>query len=194
MDTEDFLKMKYSQQLLRDLDAIETEMGKFNDQWARFWKRNVDHLGTVLISHLAVEHHIDNWLAAANPGTKAVGDTRLSFAQKVDLLEGADPSIQWLLPGVIRLNRLRNQIAHDLEAEISEQDLEPIQNIVWPWHSAAGKPCRSGVPLVRDFALLASGMLHSQASAIRRYGDGCGLVSYQRWVKSAIGTPDDQQN
>jgi hypothetical protein len=193
MDTEDFLRTKYAQQLLRDADTIETALGRFNAQWARFWERNADHLGTVLIGHLAVEHYIDDWLTAANPGMKAVGDTRLSFAQKVELLDGADPSVQWLLPGLIRLNRIRNKLAHDLDAEISERDLEPLRNVVWPWHSAGGKPCNSGIALVKDFALLVCGMLSSQAHSIRRYGDGCGLVAYQRWLKDAMGTRDDEK-
>ena len=191
MDRENFLSTKYAQQLLRDVDAIETELGRFNAQWRSFWDRNVDHLGTVLICHLAVEHYIDDWLAAANPGMKAVRDTRLSFSQKVELLDGIDASIQWLLPGVRRLNRLRNQIAHNLEAAISAQDLEPIKEIVWPWHSAAGKPCNSGISLIRDFALLVCGMLNSQAHSIRRYGSGCGLVAYQRWLKDAMATRED---
>lgn len=192
MDTEDFLKTKYAQQLLRDTDAIETELGQFNAQWARFWERNADHLGTVLIGHLAVEHYIDDWLTAANPGLKDVRNTRLSFSQKVELLEGADTFIQWLLPGVIRLNKIRNQLAHDLEAEISERDLEPIRDIVWPWQSAAGRPRNSGIGLVKDFALLLCSMLSSQANSIRRYGDGCGLIAYQRWLKEAMASRDDE--
>jgi hypothetical protein len=193
MDTDDFLKTKYAQQLLRDATLIETELGSFNARWVQFWERNVDHLGTVLISHLAVEHHIDDWLAAAMPGLKAPGETRLSFSQKANLLDGSDPTIQWLLPGIDRLNRIRNQFAHNLDAEISESDLAPIRNIVWPWHSAAGKPKRTDIALIRDFALMVSGMLNSQANSIRRYGDGCGLVAYQRWLRHAVATKDDKQ-
>jgi hypothetical protein len=191
MDTDDFLSSKYAQQLLRDADAIETELGQFNTRWGSFWRRNADHLGTVLISHLAIEHYIDDWLTAANPGLKPVGDTRLSFANKADLLDGVDASIQWLLPGVRRLNRIRNQLAHNLEAEVTEEDLAPIREIVWPWHSAAGKPCNGGITLVRDFALMVCGMLSSQANSIRRYGAGCGLVAYQRWLRDAMAARDD---
>lgn len=117
---------------------------------------------------------------------------RVFFFQKVELLEGADTFIQWLLPGVIRLNKIRNQLAHDLEAEISERDLEPIRDIVWPWQSAAGRPLNSGIGLVKDFALLLCSMLSSQANSIRRYGDGCGLIAYQRWLKEAMASRDDE--
>ena len=57
MDTDGFLKTKYAQQLLRDATLIETELGSFNARWVQFWERNADHLGTVLISHLAVEYN-----------------------------------------------------------------------------------------------------------------------------------------
>ncbi len=194
MDVTDFLMTKYARQLIRDAGAIESDLGQFNARWTRFWDRNADHLGAVLISHLAVEHYIDEWLAAASPGIKAVGETRLSFSHKVSLLEGAAPTIEWLLPGVIRLNRIRNDFAHNIEAEISDKDLEPIQSIVWPWHSALDKPCNRGIALIRDFVLMVCGMLSSQTSAIRRYGDGCGLVAYERWLKHAVGTREDESH
>lgn len=191
MDSADFLSTKYAKQLLRDIDVMETELGQFNAQWVSFWDRNADHLGTLLICHLIVEHYIDEWLEAANPGMKPVGETRLSFAQKMELLDGVEATVQWLLPGIRRLNRIRNQLAHNLEAAISDDDLKPIQEIVWPWHSAAGKPCNNGISLVRDFTLVVSGMLNSQAHSIRRYGSGCGLVAYQRWLKNAMSVRDD---
>jgi hypothetical protein len=191
MATEAFLNTKYAKQLLRDADLIETELGQFNARWAGFWDRNADHLGALLICHLVVEHHIDGWLAAANPGMKPVSETRLSFAQKMDLLDNVEATVQWLLPGIRRLNRIRNQFAHNLEAAISDEDLKPIKAIVWPWHSAAGKPCNSGISLIRDFTLMVSGMLNSQAYSIRRYGSGCGLVAYQRWLKNATSVGDD---
>jgi hypothetical protein len=139
MNTADFLSTEYAKQLLRDTDVIETELGQFNARWVSFWDRNADHLGTLLICHLIVEHHIDEWLEAANPGMKPVGETRLSFAQKMELLDGVEATVQWLLPGLRRLNRIRNRLAHNLEAAISDDDLKPIQEIVWPWHTAAKK-------------------------------------------------------
>jgi len=191
MNAADFLRTEYAKQLLRNADVIETELGQFNARWVSFWGRNADHLGTLLICHLIVEHHIDEWLEAANPGMKPVGETRLSFAQKMELLDGVEATIQWLLPGIRRLNRIRNRLAHNLEAAISDDDLKPIQEIVWPWRTAAGKPCNSGISLVRDFTLMVSGMLNSQAHSIRRYGSGCGLVAYQRWLKNAMSAGDD---
>jgi hypothetical protein len=186
MNSENFLKTEYAQQLIRDADLIETELGQFNDRWGNFWKRNEGDLGTILIGHLVVEFYVDDWLEAANPGTKPVKDTRMSFSQKLTLIDGADPTIQWLQPGLVRLNRIRNQIAHNLEADLTESDLAPLREIVWPWHQAAGRPRNQGTALVKDFALLASSMLNSQANAIRRYGDGLGLVAYQKWINAAM--------
>jgi hypothetical protein len=192
MDAADFVKTKYAKQLIRDAGVLESELARFNARWTQFWDRNTHHLGTVLISHLAVEHYLDEWLAAACPGIRPAGETRLSFSHKVSLLDGADPTIEWLLPGVVRLNRIRNDLAHNIEAEISDKDLEPIQDIVWPWHTAAGKPCNKGVAMIPDFALLVCGMLSSQANAIRRYGDGNGLIAYQRWLAHSLDSKEDE--
>jgi len=186
MDEDEFLKSKYARQLLADADKLESELKEFNASWQSFWKRNASDLGAMLICHLAIEHYLDEWLTAANPGTKPIGKTRLTFAQKLDLAENADSLIQMLMPGLKQLNRIRNQLAHDMEAHISKADLKPIRSIVWPWHKAGGRPCNEGIALVKDFALMASGLLCSSANAIRRYGGGSGLVAYQKWLRDAV--------
>jgi hypothetical protein len=188
MDEAAFLKSKYARQLVLDADKHEAELKEFNTSWQKFWKRNADDLGTVLICHLAVEHYLDEWLAAANPATKPTGKTRLTFAQKIDHADGADSLIQPLMPGLKLLNRIRNELAHDLTTQISDKRLEPFRLIVWTWHKAAGRPCNNGIALVKDFALLASGLLSSHAYAIRRYGKGVGLIAYRRWLRSALRT------
>ena len=181
-----FLKTQYAQQLLADAGALEADLREFNDAWRQFWERSADDLGKFLICHLAVEHYLDDWLAAANPGTKPVGETRLTFAHKLSLIDGADAFTQWMLPALKKFNRIRNQLSHEMEAQISDDDLQPIKNIVWPWNEASKKPCREGIELVCDFALMAAGFLSSQANAIRRHGKGDGLVAYQKWVDAAM--------
>jgi len=188
MDKDEFLKSKYAQQLLADADKQEAELKEFNASWQSFWKRNASDLGAILICHLAVEHYLDEWLTAANPATKPIGETKLTFAQKLELADNADNFIQILMPGLKQLNRIRNQLAHDMEAQISDDKLKPIRSIVWWWHQSSGKPCKEGVPLVKDFALMASGFLSLHANSIRRYGGGLGLVAYQKWLRDAVGT------
>ncbi|HET7395689.1 MAG TPA: hypothetical protein VFK12_04565 [Gammaproteobacteria bacterium] len=191
MDSNDFLRTEYAQYLRRDAGRIASELEQFNDKWPKFWERNADHLGVVLISHLIIEHYLNDWIASAAPGIDIIGKSRLSFAQKVTFLEGVDSSVRWVLPGIRRLNRIRNQLVHNLDSEISESELALIRDIVWPWNDAFQKPCNNGVKLIREFALLASGVLYSEANAIRRYGEGYGLVVYQRWLKAAVNNKVD---
>lgn len=186
MDPKDFLKTKYAQQLLAEMSEIQSELARFNETWKCFWERNIDDLGTILMCHLTVEHYLNDWFSAANPAIKIVQNSRLAFSHKLELVEGADPFVRYLLPGLRRLNRIRNQIAHNLEATLTESDLEPIGAIVWPWQEAQGQPRSTGVILLKEFALLASGFLQSQANAIRKFGDGKGLIAYQRWLQDAM--------
>jgi hypothetical protein len=190
MDKAEFLKSKYARQLLADADNLESELKEFNASWQSFWKRNASDLGAILICHLAIEHYLDEWLTAANPATKPIGKTRLTFVQKLDLADDADSLIQMLMPGLMQLNRIRNQLAHNMEAQISKEELEPIRSIVWPWHKAGGKRCNEGVALVKDFALMASGFLCANTNAIRRYGGGLGLVAYQKWLRDAVSSSE----
>jgi hypothetical protein len=90
------------------------------------------------------------------------------------------------MPGLKLLNRVRNDLAHDLESQISDKELGPFRGIVWAWHKASDRPCNKGIALVKDFALLASGLLSSHSNSIRRYGKGVGLVAYQRWLRNAL--------
>ena len=190
METDEFLKTPYAQELIANVERSVRDLEEFNKTWQGFWQKNLNDLGRILVSHLSIEHYLNEWLSAANPGATAFGETRLSFAQKLSLVNSTQGLFQWIRPGIARLNRIRNDIAHDMSKTISYEDLQPIKNIVLPWHKAAGKPCREGVDLIQDFALMVCGMLASDAKAITLYGEGAGLVAYRRWLQEAMKTPD----
>ena len=78
------------QQVIADADIAEAEVMQFNEAWDSFWERNLAHMGAVLVCHLAVEHYLDEWLSAANPGTKPIDQIRLSFAQKLEFSDNTD--------------------------------------------------------------------------------------------------------
>jgi len=89
-------------------------------------------------------------------------------------------------------SELRNDLAHDLNSEVTEKDLQPIKDIVWAWHRAGGKPCHEGIDLIKNFSLLVAGLLASEAKAITRYGNGDGLIAYRRWLSEAMKIPDEK--
>ena len=188
MEKEDFLETKYAKKLMEDAAISEKELEVFNKQWQIFWQKDTDQLGTILICHLSIENYIENYLEAANPAIGSIKSKRLSFSTKLDLMGGDNKIIQMLMPGLKQLNRIRNRLAHNMEENVTDEDLLPIKNIVWPWHKAGGKPCNEGVELIKDFALMATGFMDSQANGIRRYGEGMGYIAYERWLSGQIST------
>lgn len=49
---------------------------------------------------------------------------RLTFAQKLELLDQNDSRLAEVLPGIKRLNVIRNRLAHRLSAVVTEEDAE----------------------------------------------------------------------
>jgi hypothetical protein len=86
------------------------------------WKQNVEVIGRILRAHLFVEHYIGEYLAKANPRLGALGEAKISFAQKVALLDASNTEIALILPGIKRLNKIRNRLAHNLDAQVTEAE------------------------------------------------------------------------
>jgi hypothetical protein len=86
------------------------------------WQQNVEVIGRILRAHLFVEHYIGEYLAKANPRLGALGEAKISFAQKVALLDASNTEIALILPGIKRLNKIRNRLAHNLDAQVTEAD------------------------------------------------------------------------
>ena len=86
------------------------------------WMQNVEVIGRILRAHLFVEHYLGEYLAKANPLLGALGQARVTFAQKVALLDASNHDIALILPGIKRLNQIRNRLAHNLDAQVTEED------------------------------------------------------------------------
>jgi hypothetical protein len=57
-----------------------------------------------------------------NPNLGSIDEARLSFTQKVVLLGNGIPGVDYLLPGIRHLNRIRNRLTHTLQADVSNDD------------------------------------------------------------------------
>ncbi|MGX5663637.1 hypothetical protein [Diaphorobacter nitroreducens] len=99
-------------------NAADEELANINARW----NQNVSEIGRILRAHLFVEHYLTQYLAQANPRLGSLSDARATFAQKVSLLDVDNPDIAAMLPGIKRLNAIRNRLAHNLGAQISDDD------------------------------------------------------------------------
>ena len=93
------------------------------DEVNRRWSQNTDTIGRILRAHLFVEHFLSAHLQAANPQLGSLDKVRLTFAQKVALLDPLDSRISEVRPGVMHLNAIRNRLAHRLDVSVTEADM-----------------------------------------------------------------------
>ena len=88
------------------------------------WEQDASSIGRILRAHLFVEHFLTALITAKNPKLGSLEKARLSFVQKVELLDTDSLQIRDLLPGIRRLNSVRNRLAHTLHADISKDDAQ----------------------------------------------------------------------
>lgn len=158
-------------------EAFFKRIDKRYEEFTRVWNQDAERIGRILRAHLAVEHLMADYLAATNPKLGDIGKARLTYAQKVELLN-ADESglVGMLLPGLRRLGAIRNRIAHRLQVELTEDDERLFLSIElfkamrnekrrrWFEHpevKASADDAR--LAIVEDFAQFASGQLHAGA-------------------------------
>jgi hypothetical protein len=108
-------------------------LGGHEDAFARFdadfrllndrWNQNTDVIGRILRAHLFVEHFLTEYLIARNPELGSTEDARLTFAQKLTLIGDASDGVAYLIPGIRRLNTIRNRLAHNLSADVTKDDV-----------------------------------------------------------------------
>lgn len=98
--------------------AAESERSSINARW----NQNVETIGRILRAHLFVEHFITEHLQKANPRLGSLQSSRATFSIKVSLLQASNPDIASILPGIKRLNSIRNRLAHNLDAAPTDED------------------------------------------------------------------------
>ncbi|MDB6058056.1 MAG: hypothetical protein JWO95_1900 [Verrucomicrobiales bacterium] len=169
--------------LLQDAPNIETDFEQFKQQYRQLLE--IDHASkaVVLQSHLVVEYYMTQYLHAANPASPKIGTAKLTFAQKLELVDHPQANFQFLLDGVRALNTIRNKIAHRLDFVLSAQDLAPIVAAVEIWHTAAKKPIPQGLDALTIFSEVVCAFFHGDTQGIKRHGNGTGLPGLLNWWK-----------
>jgi len=140
-------------------------------QFLDIWNQDADAIGKILRAHLFVEHFMTELLRTENPNLEDLDKARLTFAQKVALIKTESFLIKELLPGIIRLNKIRNRLAHSIHAKMTCEDvsiflsakmfcaMRDVQNKEINKQSSADP-----INIIEDFALYTGNIMHAHSS------------------------------
>ena len=139
------------------------------DDMQRRWNQDVRTIGRILRAHLYVEHYLDQYLEKTNPRLGPLAGARLSFAQKIELLDPTDPQLIEIVPGIKHLNTIRNRLAHKLSGTITPEDRSvflsaPYFNAFHKESEKRGRPSQDPLDVLEHFAQYASQALNHQFS------------------------------
>jgi hypothetical protein len=103
--------------------------GKPNAEWKRLASVDFDTLGRILACHRVVEHYLSKYLEIHCPSDLDWNTSHMTFSQKLSLATGKNSHLDnYGLPVAIRrLNNIRNRIGHDIEANITPEDVLPLK-------------------------------------------------------------------
>jgi len=185
---KDIRKSPVFQKLLADAHNMEEDLRVFNAEWRDFLTRDDTLARTVLRAHLIVEHFLDLYVRACNPAVTRWDEARLTFAQKLALADNPGASLHFLMPGLRCLNRIRNQLVHNLQTTQEDINIQPIRQVISVWRKALGDPVPEGLDLIIEMALQASGWMHGTVCMIQRHAPEAGMPGLQAWYRAKTDT------
>ena len=138
-------------------------------EMTRRWDRDIIIIGRILRSHLYVEYYLSQNIGKANPRLGDLSKSRLTFAQKLSLLDTSDGRLSELVPGIRRINVVRNRLAHELEGIITTEDSQvfmaiPMFNAMRIEGAKPGVPSAEPIDILERFAQHAAYMLSHEFS------------------------------
>ncbi|HCG8164660.1 hypothetical protein V3H21_22200 [Vibrio parahaemolyticus] len=122
------------------------------------WHQHTEIIGRVLRSHLFVEHYMAGYLVSSSLSTSRKKADKLTFAQKVDLVEQAnEPQLEELLAGIRCLNRIRNNIAHNLAIELTLDSIKAMADtksfvVLRRELAKPNEPCSKPISVIESFS------------------------------------------
>lgn len=145
-------------------EEMDSKLAKINEKW----NQDIDAIGRILKAHLFVEHFITECLVSFNPSLGDVKEARLTFSQKLTLIEGYSEETKELSKGIKRLNKIRNQLAHRLAGTVTDQDKESLLSVLSfkalrNELAKPGEPSDDNLVVLEDFAKHVGGRLSSLA-------------------------------
>ncbi len=182
----DFTKTEYFKYLIDNADAIDKERLAFNDKIIEQLNSKEDELGMVLKCHLIIEHFIDEFIIVAYPTVAALDKIRLTFSQKLEMINNNRTFLGMSYNAIKSLNTLRNRFSHRLGYIIQETDYAEIKELMNIWHNAAGTQTSDGLELISKFTVWICGNLHSLTNGIKKETPELGLGGYLDWLKKMM--------
>lgn len=152
-------------------EVEQKRLAEFNEQW----DQDIGAMGRVLRSHLIVEHYMTAYIQKTNPNLGAIDDARLGFAQKVDLLGNLDVLLTSLVPGIRRLNTVRNRLAHNMSVAVTPNDVNVFRSIEYYWAMRAesekgySKLSMEPLDIFDHFAQFTASLFHRSCSEESEY-------------------------
>jgi hypothetical protein len=108
----------------------EAEYQRISDEESgeamRRWQQDTDTIGRILRAHLFVERFMTENLQRANPALGSIEKAKLTFSQKASLLNPGNADVADVLPGIRRMNSIRNRLAHESHAEVTAEDAKTL--------------------------------------------------------------------
>lgn len=108
---------------------VEAHFNAENALYIELMSRPHDVVGRLLKCHLAIEHYLGRFLTE-HYGIEDVESVKLGFFNKAMLLPTRASSAAFVKPGILRLNSLRNRVSHNLGADITLDELGPINSVL----------------------------------------------------------------
>ncbi|MGQ3486439.1 hypothetical protein [Roseovarius pacificus] len=147
--------------------AFEKLDGEYHRMMA-VWDQDAQSIGRILRAHLFVEYFLTEHIRAKNPNLGSLDAARLTFAQKASLLDSKLVTIKDVLPGIRRLNQVRNRLAHSLHADISADDANVLLGcrVFRAMREEGAKrksqpPSKEPIDVLEAFALYVGSILHA---------------------------------
>ena len=110
-------------------EEIEEFIDAENMRFKALLRSDHTKCGRILNCHLVAETYVEKYLCE-KLSLSTISSARLSYFQKVILLpEHVGPSAI-IKPGLLLLNRIRNKFAHNLDTDVSIDELEPMIDLL----------------------------------------------------------------
>jgi hypothetical protein len=182
----DFKKSKYFKYLSDNLDLMEKERIEFNSKIVTLLNNKTDEIGLILKCHLIIEHYIDEFLVVAYPTITNWVNMRLSFHQKLELINNSHTIMKMAYSSVKCLNSLRNKFSHKLAYKIREEDYKEIKDLMTIWYNAAEEPVPKGIQLFEQYTIWICANFDTMIKGIKKHTPELGLSGYLDWLDKMI--------
>ena len=92
----------------KEISSMESFL-QFFEGFFDLWKGKDELVSIVILSHLIIEHYMNKYIQKKNPNLGDIEDNRISFSQKIKLLNPKDKNIKKIIAPLQAINSVRNK-------------------------------------------------------------------------------------